>query len=784
MTYKVTLVGVVFLTLTAIAAAMALVSTYTIKDVTSHLADRTTQRVALSLRFSGSLSRALSEAQSFAQSGSDEELSQAQKGLEEARAHFDALGELGVQDADDNPELANELAQLQQGRAKLLSEAQLEIEALTRAVKANDDTVIEEMPDVMERIEGELDRLDADTDALLTRDLNLSTSAVAAHARQGVYSVAGLGGLVMLLFLLAQLMLRRQVVRPIALVAQAASEVAGGDLDQTVEVTNNDEIGTLQQGFNTMVGSLRDQRAALELHAANLTQAMTEAQEARAAVEQASELKSQFLANMSHELRTPLNAIINFTRILSTGLRGPVNEGQRDYLDRVRQSGEHLLGLINDILDISKIEAGRMELFKESLRIDELVQSVMATALGLTKGKPIELRQELAANLPIVEADRTRIRQVLLNLLSNAAKFTDTGEITVRAIQEDHQLILSVTDTGIGIAPEHLGTIFEEFRQIDGGSDRRYEGTGLGLAICQRLVELHGGRLWVESTPGVGSTFAFSLPIAAVAQLAAPTAPQQFTPSNSNGITVLVIDDDPAAIEIVATYLGRDGYVVHGITDSRMALEQARKLKPAAIVLDVLMPHKDGWEVLTELKADPELQAVPVILYTIVEEQKLGFYLGASAYLLKPVSEVELCATLERLVASDATIMVIDDDPNAREIITQQLAQTGSYRVRTASNGREGLERIAEERPDLIILDLMMPEVDGFAVLEELDRDPATRAIPVIVVTAKDLTTAERDVLTRRVNGLLEKGMLTPEHLLDHVGNLLSRVAQPALSLT
>jgi CheY-like chemotaxis protein len=246
---------------------------------------------------------------------------------------------------------------------------------------------------------------------------------------------------------------------------------------------------------------------------------------------------------------------------------------------------------------------------------------------------------------------------------------------------------------------------------------------------------------------------------------------------------VLVIDDDPAAIEIVATYLARDGYAVHGVVDSRQALEQAHRIKPAAIILDVLMPHKDGWEILTELKADAELRGVPVILYTIVEEQKLGYYLGASAYLLKPVSEVELRVTLERLVASDATVMVIDDDPNAREIVTQQLAQAGPYRIMTAGNGREGLERIAEQRPDLIILDLMMPEVDGFAVLEELARDPINCTIPVIVLTAKDLTAPEREVLTQRVNGLLEKGLTSPEHLLRHVSDLLSRVTEPVLSL-
>jgi signal transduction histidine kinase/CheY-like chemotaxis protein len=505
----------------------------------------------------------------------------------------------------------------------------------------------------------------------------------------------------------------------------------------------------------------------------SLQAAMVTAEDARVAAEQANQLKSQFLANMSHELRTPLNSIINFTRILITGMRGPVNEQQVDYLNRVRSSGEHLLGLINDILDLSKIEAGRMELYTEPLHINEIVEGIMATAAGLTKGKPIELCQMIAADLSVVEADRTRLRQILLNLISNAAKFTDAGTITIRASQAEDHIVLSVADTGIGIAPEHLATVFEEFRQIDGDTNRRYEGTGLGLAICRRLVELHGGRIWVESIPKAGTTFSFSLPT-----LAAPPQPTAApTTLHREGIPILVIDDDPGAIEIVSAYLGQDGYAVYGVTDSRRALEEARLIQPQAIILDVLMPHKDGWEVLTELKADPSLRIIPVALYTIVDEQKLGFYLGASAYLTKPIDADDLRATAARLVASDATVLVIDDDANTREIVLRQLEQAGSYRVMTADGGQAGLEHIAAAAPDLIILDLMMPEVDGFAVLDQLDRQPHTRDIPVIVLTAKDLTIREHEILSQRVNGLLMKGLTSPDQLLGKVSTLLGRSA-------
>ncbi len=281
-------------------------------------------------------------------------------------------------------------------------------------------------------------------------------------------------------------------------------------------------------------------------------------------------------------------------------------------------------------------------------------------------------------------------------------------------------MIISVSDTGIGIASEYLTTIFEEFRQLEGTANRRYEGTGLGLAICRKLVQLHGGELWVESTPDVGSTFTFSLPLAL--RTPAVVGCATLATSSSTGIPVLVVDDDPTTIEIVAAYLEHDGYAVYGLTDSRPVLAEARALRPAAIILDVMMPHKDGWEVLAELKSEPQLQTVPIVLYTIMEEQKQGFYLGASAYLTKPIDADQLRATLEQLVGHEATVLVIDDDSNACDIVTAQLEAVGSYQVVTAKGGQAGLAQVAAAPPDLIILDLMMPDVDGFAVLAALEQ--------------------------------------------------------------
>lgn len=584
--------------------------------------------------------------------------------------------------------------------------------------------------------------------------------------------------LIVLGLLVMSFFIRGSVTAPLRKLQVAVGTIANGDYQQRVAVTTEDEVGKLGHAFNTMTTRLKDLHSNLTERNTELSLALDDARTARETAERANTMKSQFLANMSHELRTPLNSIINFTYMVSQGLFGPVNEEQVSFLNRIQTNGQHLLGLINDILDISKIEAGRLTLCKESVQLDELIHGIMSTAIGLTREKPITLQQEIAPDLPPITIDRTRIRQVLLNLLSNAAKYTDEGTITVQAGCKGQEVVISVIDTGIGIPLEDQERIFGEFQQVEGGSNRRYEGTGLGLAISQRLVQMHSGRIWVESNPGIGSTFFVSLPIGEAEEEPVEISSEPLT-ANTNGIKVLVIDDDQSAIDIISTYLGQDGYAVYGLTDSRRALEEVHNLQPAIIILDILMPHRDGWETLADLKSDPASAFIPVVLYTVVREEQLGMHLGASAYMVKPISEEQLRRTVTQLAHHNAQVLVIDDNADVLDIVSHYLKRMNGYRVVTANGGRAGLDIIAAHRPDLIILDLMMPDIDGFAVLEELDQAPDRCSIPVVVLTAKDLTPEEQRFLHTRVDELVIKNGSTPDQWMSHVQAALQKHIEP-----
>ncbi len=497
------------------------------------------------------------------------------------------------------------------------------------------------------------------------------------------------------------------------------------------------------------------------------------AQQAVEEMREVDRLKSQFLANMSHELRTPLNSIIGFARVILKGIDGPTTDLQQQDLTAIFNSGQHLLGLINDILDLSRIEAGKMELTFDEVNIADLVSSVMSTAAGLVKDKPIELKPEMAENLPLVRADAMRVRQVLINFLSNAAKFTEEGEIVVKAYLQELDkgrpaVTISVTDTGPGIAKEDQTKLFQPFSQVDASLTRKVGGSGLGLSICHHLIQMHNGRIGVNSAPGKGSTFYFSIPI----------AQSKAQDEQESGRVILAIDDDPQIISLYERYLEPKGFQVIGLSDPAKAKERVKQLKPFAITLDIMMPGYDGWQVLTDLKSSSETRDVPVVVCSIVEDEEKGFSLGAADYLVKPVLEEDLLSALDRLNGDGSIreVLVIDDDPNDLRLLGKMLAEQGRYKAILAEGGPAGWNSIKSKPPHAIVLDLFMPEMDGFTILEQLRKDEKLRDIPAIVITGADLTSEQQKQLDSLGQRLLQKSSLREKDLISLIENTLQRV--------
>jgi signal transduction histidine kinase/DNA-binding response OmpR family regulator len=508
-----------------------------------------------------------------------------------------------------------------------------------------------------------------------------------------------------------------------------------------------------------------------------------EIQEKSAALELASQHKSQFLANMSHELRTPLNAIIGVSEILLEDARDLERSEQVEPLERVLRAGRHLLRLINDILDLSKIEAGKMELHVETFAVAPLLDEVAATVGTMAASNGNRVVVECDANLGTMQADATRVRQALLNLASNAVKFTQNGRVTIAATRATgaagETIALRVSDTGIGMTPEQTARLFEDFTQADASTTRKYGGTGLGLAISRRFCRMMGGDIDVESAPGRGSTFTISLP-AGVAASRPPAAPLESRASALHGReraqttrSVLVIDDDPTVRDVMARYLEREGFGVLTASDGVEGLALAREHHPAAITLDIVMPGLDGWTVLAALKGDPTLADIPVVLVTIVDETRRGYALGVVEHLVKPVDRERLLGVLRQLCDRPGHVLLIEDDANTRALTRAALAG-GGWIVSEAENGRVALDRLARRVPDAIVLDLIMPEMDGFEFLEELRKDAKWRAIPVVVVTARDLSDADRRRLNGEVDRVIQKGGHGGDDLLREVAQALA----------
>lgn len=573
--------------------------------------------------------------------------------------------------------------------------------------------------------------------------------------RLNIANLALTGALVVVLTVHFFAFLRRRVTQLNA----GTERIGGGDLSYRIPLEHDDELADVAFGINQMAGQLQ--------------QAVRSTEEARFAAEQANQLKSSFLANMSHELRTPMNAIIGYTEMLLEDLADSDVDGAGQMvqdLDRIRTAGKHLLALINDILDLSKIEAGKMQLSLETFAVQGLLNDVVDTVRPLIARNSNTLHLRVPDDPGMMHADLTRLRQSLFNLLSNAAKFTDHGDITFEMVVVDRDgpsplARFAVADTGIGMTPEQLGRVFEDFAQADSSTSRRFGGTGLGLSISRRFCRMMGGDIGVRSEAGVGSTFTIELPLRVsehpekrlsertVATLDAP----------QGGDLVLVVDDDPGMLDLLGRLLARDGYRVATATSGEEGIELTRALHPQAVVLDVLMPHLDGWAVLSTLKNDAGTRAIPVIVLTMLDDSEMAFALGAAEFMTKPIDRQQLAGALRRcgLVPREGTVLVVDDDPQARALMQRALAD-GCWQILEAADGREAFEVMQQRTPDLILLDWIMPGMGGLEFLTRLRASEQNQApTPVIVVTAQDLAGHEQDDLERYRALRISKSALT-----------------------
>ena len=615
--------------------------------------------------------------------------------------------------------------------------------------------------------------------------------------------------------LIILLILRRYTFNPLQQLESGLRTISleHGHLGETLQVQGTDEIRALTRGFNDMICALKDSYSKLD--AANrelvqhrdhleelVIQRTSDLEQARDDALQASRTKSQFLANMSHELRTPLNAIIGYSEIVMEDLDPQTQGDNLEDIRKIHNSGRHLLELINDVLDLSKIEAGRMDLLIEPLDVKQLVTSLKSTIHPLVLKNDNRLETICPENIGWIYADGTKLRQALLNLLSNAAKFTQHGIIKLDILRYDELgtefISFAVSDNGIGISPDRQNKLFQAFSQGDASTTRRYGGTGLGLVLSQHFCKMMGGDISVQSAEGAGSTFTIFLPANVPTELAAQThtlahydTPRMDSGNRSNDgpndtgstlspaqkqIHILIIDDDPDICDLMQRHLEKSNIKISIANTGTHGLALAKQGLPDAIILDILMPDIDGWTVLSQLKLDPNLQRIPVILVSMLDDRKTGYALGANEYITKPVDKSHLLAVISRLVKknNDKPILVVEDDPDIRSMVVRILEHEG-WPTATAENGRAALSLISNTLPALILLDLMMPEMDGFEFIATMRKKPQWQNIPVIVLTAMELTAKERLSLRDGTQYVIRKGAYSTQELLSLVESTIDR---------
>jgi signal transduction histidine kinase/CheY-like chemotaxis protein len=586
-----------------------------------------------------------------------------------------------------------------------------------------------------------------------------------------------------------------RLVRPLTELTASARELAKGNFEAaaTIKIESTDEIAVLASTFVTMANNVKESYEQLEeqhrvdKRTRDLAAMSQRAEHARASAEAANQTKTTFLTNMSHELRTPLNAIIGYSEMLE---EDAVDEGYENIvpdLGKIHGAGRHLLGLINEILDLSKIEAGRIDFFLENVELTPIIEDSVSTIHPLIEKNANTLKLEIEADLGSIYTDVTRIRQCLFNLLSNASKFTKEGTITLSVSREStggrEFVVISVDDTGIGMTKKQTEKIFEAFSQADVTTSHNYGGTGLGLTITRKIADMMGGDIAVKSEKNVGTTFTLRLPAQQLETVATDTPtvdasakkPERKAASN----TLLVIDDKEDPQQFMSRHLTKQGINVVTASNAEAGTRLAREIRPIAIMLDIIMLETDGWEVLSTLKADPDLADIPVIVVSMDDKHGLGFTLGAAKYLSNPIDKQGLEDIIGKFRngQSGDDILVVEDDDAQREMLCHAL-QNGGWAVREASNGREALEALHDKVPTLIFLDLLMPQMDGFEFVNNVQQDPAFSGIPVIILTSKDLTREERKRLSGGVGKIIEKGSVGLKALLQEIETLVDDAHQ------
>jgi signal transduction histidine kinase/DNA-binding response OmpR family regulator len=594
--------------------------------------------------------------------------------------------------------------------------------------------------------------------------------------------------------------LQRIISTPILRLASAAKQISlEKDYAFRAAKDTGGEIGVMIECFNTMLEQIEARDEELRKHrdhlddevaarTAELVAVNTELTAAKEHAEKASRAKSEFLANMSHELRTPLNAIIGYSELLQEEMGELGQEDALPDLAKINSSGKHLLGLINDVLDLSKIEAGKTELFIENFEVRSMLDELMTTIQSAATQRNNTLSLECPADVGFMDGDIVKIRQILFNLLSNACKFTKNGNIWLEVSRhrdpKGEEIVFWIRDTGIGMMPNQVSRLFQPFNQADASTARKYGGTGLGLAISQRFCNMMGGNINVESRPNEGSAFTFRLPASKATTVVEDSRgvldAAMMDSEISDRKTILVVDDDALARDLISRFLAREGFRVVACDQGNKVLSLAKQHRPIAITLDVLMDDTSGWDVLVALKADAEIANIPVIMVSIVDDKNRGYMLGATDYMTKPVHPERLINILRKFRSEGhpGSVLIIEDDEPSRQLLRRLLDRDG-WKVEEAANAIIGLEKIAQAIPSLILLDLMMPEMDGFEFVDRLRANEQYRSIPIIVLTAMTLTAEEKSRLSEHVTRIACKASTSWTSLMAELKNIVKGAPQP-----